>query len=85
MQAVVMQIGVPGISPLTLSGVFSKMELAQRAAEAWIKDHPGQGNIEWRREEQEHEVQYSNQTTLIVLDYWELDKALVDGQWIVLE
>jgi hypothetical protein len=76
MNVVAMQVGTPGA--MMLHGIFSDITLAKIAAEDWTKQHSG----DWRTEETEFEVRYWCGKELIVLDYWEVDRALINNEWV---
>lgn len=72
-----------------LRGLYSDMELAKVAAKCYMKTAGGT----WVVDKREHEIQYhqnkdglyAGQGHDIILDYWEVDKALLDGQWVNLK
>jgi len=66
-----------------LSGIYSTKKKAKLAATG-LMDHINKMSAKpgkWSVEEREHEIRYSRHGETIVIDFWSVDKALIDGQY----
>lgn len=72
---------------VTICGLYSTKKKAKTAATGmmmhldWMYNKPGK----WTTDEREHEIVYSRPDgEVMTIDYWQVDKALVNGQWKIL-
>lgn len=69
-----------------LCGIYTTMPKAKAAATGkmmhldWMVKKP----VKWAVDDRPHEVIYSRDGETLTIDRWEADKALINGEWVIL-